>query len=71
METHPTHLALTLETLRQNSLFPKFSKCKFGFLGVEYLGHIVSTQGVSADPSKIQETVDWPFPKTLKALEVS
>jgi hypothetical protein len=68
LETHLIHLSLTLETLRQNSLFAKLSKCKFACLEVEYLGHIVSAQGVCADPSKIKVMVDWPFPKTLKAL---
>jgi hypothetical protein len=35
---------------------------------VEYLGHIVSRNGVPADPSKIQAMVNWPVPKTIKAL---
>ncbi|XP_035544148.1 uncharacterized mitochondrial protein AtMg00860-like [Juglans regia] len=35
---------------------------------VDYLGHIISGQGVKADPSKIQTILDWPFPKTSKAL---
>jgi hypothetical protein len=69
LETHAAHLSLTLDTLRQNSLFVKMSKCKFACLEVEYLGHIVSDKGVSADPGKIQAMVEWPFPKTLKALK--
>jgi hypothetical protein len=68
LDTHLTHLSLTLETLRQNSLFAKLSKCKFACLEVEYLGHIVSAHGVCADPSKIKAMVEWPFPKFLKAL---
>jgi len=35
---------------------------------VEYLGHIVSKDGVAVDPSKIQAMADWPIPKTIKAL---
>ncbi|WVZ18571.1 hypothetical protein V8G54_005893 [Vigna mungo] len=35
---------------------------------LEYLGHIVSAQGVAADPSKIQAMVQWPSPTSLKAL---
>jgi hypothetical protein len=36
---------------------------------VEYLGHIVSKDGVAVDPSKIQAMADWPIPKTIKALQ--
>jgi hypothetical protein len=35
---------------------------------VEYLGHIVSHEGVKVDPNKIKATMDWPIPKTLKNL---
>jgi hypothetical protein len=35
---------------------------------VEYLGHIISTNGVSIDPRKIHAMVDWPIPTTIKAL---
>jgi hypothetical protein len=37
-------------------------------LEVEYLGHIISVQGVCVDPWKIQVMVGWPFPKSIKAL---
>jgi hypothetical protein len=50
METHTNHLQMTLDILRQNHLFAKMSKCRFGCAEVEYLGHIVSAQGVCADP---------------------
>jgi len=65
--SHLSHLKTTLELLRQNKLFAKMSKCKFGNDEVEYLGHIVTAQGVCADPGKIQAMVDWPFPKNIKA----
>jgi len=32
------------------------------------LGHIISTQGVAADPKRISDMVDWPTPQDLKAL---
>jgi hypothetical protein len=68
LDSHVLHLTQTLYLLRQHQLFAKMSKCRFGCSKIEYLGHIVSAQGVSADPGKIQAMVDWPFPKTLKAL---
>jgi hypothetical protein len=68
MDSHATYLRLALDTLLQHQLFAKLSKCKFGCAEVEYLGHIITAQGVSADPGKIQAMVDWPFPKNIKAL---
>jgi hypothetical protein len=68
METHLTHLTKTLELLRHHQLYAKMSKCTFGCSEVEHLGHVVTPQGVCADPGKIQAMVDWPFPKTIKAL---
>jgi len=68
METHATHLRTALDLLRRNQLFAKSSKCIFGCKEVEYLGHIVTAEGVSADPGKIAAMVDWPLPKNIKAL---
>jgi hypothetical protein len=68
IEAHLVHLRTTLNALRENQLFTKLSKCTFGCGEVEYLGHIVTAQGVCADPGKIQAMVDWPFPKNIKGL---
>lgn len=46
----------------------KESKCIFGQRQVEYLGHTISAEGVSADPSKIKDMVEWPVPKNIKQL---
>jgi hypothetical protein len=40
----------------------------FGVQEVEYLGHIVSHEGVKVDPNKIKAMMEWPIPKTLKNL---
>ena len=44
-------------------------KCNFGVPQVEYLGHLVSTQGVAADPKKAEAMVKWPVPKDIKGLK--
>nr|GEU39549.1 hypothetical protein [Tanacetum cinerariifolium] len=54
--------------MRQNSLYAKMSKCNFAAKQVEYLGHIISWEGVSIDPSKIIAMQKWPTPVTLKQL---
>jgi len=65
---HLEHLRIALEVLRKHSLFTKRSKCTFGVRGVEYLGHVISFQGVATDPSKITVVKEWPIPTTIKQL---
>ncbi|XP_071715310.1 uncharacterized mitochondrial protein AtMg00860-like [Rutidosis leptorrhynchoides] len=54
--------------MRQNTLLAKRSKCVFCTPKVEYLGHFISADGVSTDPTKIEAMASWPMPKTLKQL---
>lgn len=49
-------------------MYAKLSKCEFGKLEMGYLGHIVSGQGVAADPAKVFAMVSWPKPATVKQL---
>lgn len=67
-ESHLSHLQQVLQLLTQHKLFAKFSKCHFGLDKVEYLGHIISQQGVAANPVKLQAILDWPAPKNATAL---
>ncbi|XP_074298209.1 putative mitochondrial protein AtMg00860 [Silene latifolia] len=57
--------------MRDHKLFVKPSKCYFGAVQLEYLGHVISRQGVATDPSKIAAVAEWPQPKTLKQLRRS
>ena len=50
-------MGMVLDILRQQSLFAKFSKCSFGNRQVDYLGHVISADGVKADPKKIEDMV--------------
>jgi hypothetical protein len=52
--THLSHVDQVLHLLSQHQLFLKQSKCAFGSLKVEYLGHIVGMDGVRVDPKKIE-----------------
>jgi hypothetical protein len=67
-ELHLAHLRQVLETLQANRLFAKKSKCAFGEQQVEYLGHVISIQGVATDRKKIEAVANWPIPQTLKEL---
>ncbi|KAJ4807007.1 polyprotein [Rhynchospora pubera] len=67
-QSHKIHLAKTLELLQQHKLFAKRSKCEFGMLELEYLGHIISQKGIATDPVKIEAMLHWPRPKSVKEL---
>jgi hypothetical protein len=56
---HEKHLRIVLTRLRDHKLYAKFSKCQFLLKKVPFLGHILSEDGVSVDPSKVQEVMDW------------
>ena len=62
---HAEHLRVVLSRLREHKLYAKFSKCEFGLKKVPFLGHILSKDGISIDPSKIQEVMDWKAPTSV------
>ncbi|KAI3685705.1 hypothetical protein L6452_34962 [Arctium lappa] len=61
---HEQHLREVLEVLRKESLFAKFSKCEFWLEEVQFLGHVVTRDGVKVDPSKIEAMMNWEPPKS-------
>ncbi|XP_050936266.1 uncharacterized mitochondrial protein AtMg00860-like [Cucumis melo] len=65
---HEEHLHQVLETLRVNRLYAKFSKCEFLLKKVSFLGHVVSSEGVSVDPAKIEAVTNWPRPSTVSEI---
>src|SRR5262249_53936870 len=62
------HLRLTLELLRKNQLYAKKKKCEFAKTQVEFLGHIVSEQGLLVDPHKVDAIRTWPPPANVHEL---
>lgn len=61
-------LQIVLSLLRKHNLFAKMSKCTFASQQVDYLGHIISKDGVKADPQKVEAMVHWHIPKNVKEL---
>ena len=51
---HEEHLKIVLSRLREHKRYAKFSKCEFWLSKVPFLGHILSRDGISVDPSKVQ-----------------
>jgi len=62
LEHHVGHLRQVCHTLRKEQLYTNPKKCLFMTDRVVFLGFIVSAQGVSDDPQKIQAIVEWPQP---------
>ena len=62
---HEEHLRIVLSRLREHKLYAKFSKCEFWMSKVPFLGHILSRDGISVDPSKVQEVMDWKAPTSV------
>ena len=58
-EEHLDHLRIVLQTLRNRQLYAKLSKCQFWLDRVAFLGHVISVEGVSVDPQKIEAVVNW------------
>jgi hypothetical protein len=54
-----------LQKLRDNQLYAKYSKCEFWIDEVPFLGHIISNGGISVDPTKVKEIVEWSIPSIV------
>nr|GEY16711.1 putative reverse transcriptase domain-containing protein [Tanacetum cinerariifolium] len=64
-EEHEDHLYTVLQTLRQEKLYAKFSKCQFWLSSVAFLGHIVLAEGITMDPAKGEAITKWPRPTSV------
>ncbi|GJR60265.1 putative reverse transcriptase domain-containing protein [Tanacetum coccineum] len=63
-EEHANHLRIILELLKKEKLYAKFSKCDFWIRIVQFLGHLIDSQGLHVDPAKIEAVKNWASPTT-------
>nr|GEZ23140.1 putative reverse transcriptase domain-containing protein [Tanacetum cinerariifolium] len=61
-EEHSEHLKIILDLLKKEKLYAKFSKCDFWLESVQFLGHVINSEGVHVDPVKIKAIKNWPAP---------
>jgi hypothetical protein len=61
-EDHEKHLRQVMSLLRTNKLYAKWPKCDFYQQEVEYLGHIITGEGIKTDPAKVKAVNEWPTP---------
>jgi hypothetical protein len=67
-EEHAKHLRIALQVLREHQLSAKFSKCEFWLDKVEFLGHVISKEGIAVNPSKFASVLEWEAPKNVKQI---
>jgi hypothetical protein len=68
-EEHEKHLRMVLEKLRSNQLYAKFRKCEFWLTEVAFLGHVISAEGISIDPSKVKDVLNWMPPTNASEIQ--
>ncbi|XP_073222436.1 uncharacterized mitochondrial protein AtMg00860-like [Cicer arietinum] len=62
---HEKHMRMVLQVLRDNKLYAKPGKCEFWLDEVKFLGHTISSKGVTVDFSKVDAILSWPQPKLV------
>nr|GEY35308.1 retrotransposon protein, putative, Ty3-gypsy subclass [Tanacetum cinerariifolium] len=63
-EEHEEHLNLILELLKKEKVYAKFSKYEFWLLKVQFLGHVINSEGIHIDLAKTESIMDWASPKS-------
>jgi hypothetical protein len=65
MADHEHNVCFVLEKLQEVRLYAKLEKCEFHQSKVEFLGNIISGNGICKDPCKVQTIVDWTTPDSI------
>ena len=65
-KTHLEHLEIVFQRLREADLKLKASKCNFFKKHIQYLGHLVSGEGIEPLPEKLEAVRKMPPPTTPK-----
>jgi hypothetical protein len=69
LEEHKKHVREVLRRLRKHGLYARADKCEFHTNTVEYLGYILSPEGLTMSQSKVQDILDWPTPRKVKDVQ--
>ena len=69
IESHCIHVREVLDILKKEKFYAKKSKCEFAVKQVEFLGYIISRDGIATDPKKVKTVVEWDPPTTVKQVQ--
>jgi hypothetical protein len=67
---HNAHVMSVLQKLKDAQLSLKLEKCQFGVPQVQFLGFVISKDGITMDPEKISAVVEWPTPQNPRDIQV-
>jgi hypothetical protein len=67
-QEHVEHLRLVLQKFREHKLYAKWSRCEFWLKEASFPGHVVSNGGITVDPSKVKEVLDWKLPTNVSEI---
>ena len=62
---HVRHVDIVLKLLREKQLYAKFKKCDFCMREVDFLGYIITGEGIKTQPAKLEAIQQWPRPTTV------
>lgn len=69
-QEHVQHVREVLQRLREHKLYVHLDKCEWHVQRTEYLGYIVSPEGVSIDTNRLKTIQEWPLPRTVRDIRV-
>jgi hypothetical protein len=69
-DLHIAHVKAVLEKLMEAQLSLKLEKCEFSVRQVQFLGFVISPQGIEMDPEKISAVLLWPKPQNARDIQV-
>ena len=70
LDTHEQHVHLVLSRLREHDLHAKYEKCAFEQSSVEFLGYIISPDGISKDQQKVAAIQEWKPPTPIRYVDI-
>ena len=65
IKEHLEHLRMPFERFKENHLYANRKKCQFVTHDIQFLGFIVSSKGIKADPIRVQAILDWEKPSNI------
>ena len=69
VNAHTDQVRQVLQSLGEWGLFCKLEKCEFDVTSVEFLGYIISPQGIQMDPARLATIREWPAPGALREMQ--